>query len=214
VDAKTGVWKWLHRREAKGIDRGFTIRGAAPALFRNGTVFGGYSDGFVAAIDAATGQVRWERSVAPSGEYSDVDGLALDGDRLYAAAYSGAVVALDPGTGAQVWSFRDPLAHRLLAGRGLVVAVSASQLTGLAPGTGQPVWTVPLRGAPGAAPVLAGPWILVPAQEGGLRFVEPSTGRTLQAFDGGSGIAGAPGVAGSRIYVLSNGSNLYALDLR
>ena len=32
---------------------------------------------------------------APSGEYTDVDGLFLDGDRLFAAAYSGAVLALD-----------------------------------------------------------------------------------------------------------------------
>lgn len=214
IDAKTGEWKWLHRREARGVERGFTIRGAAPALFRNGTVYGAYSDGFVAAMDAATGQVRWERLVAPSGEYTDVDGLAVDGDRLYAAAYSGLVVAMDPATGAQLWSFRLPMTNRLALRSGLLVAVSTSQLVGLAPASGQPVWTVPLQGAPGAAPAFAGRWLLVPAQDGGVRFVEPSSGRTLKAFDGGLGVTAAPGVLGSRAYVLSNGSNLYALDLQ
>jgi outer membrane protein assembly factor BamB len=214
LDARSGEWRWLHRREAKGIDRGFTIRGAAPAVFRDGTVFGGYSDGYVAAVDATTGQVRWERLIAPPGVYTDIDGLALDGDRLFAAAYSGAVVALDPTSGTQLWSFRAPSAHRVLAGNGLVVAVAAGQVAGLAAATGQPLWTASLRGAPGATPVFAGQWVLVPSQDGGLRFVERSSGRTLQAMDGGNGVAGAPGVAGGRIYVLSNGSNLYALDLK
>ncbi len=214
LDAKTGNWKWLHRRDARGIDRGFTIRGAAPALFRDGMVYGGYSDGFVAAVDAATGQVRWERSVAPAGEYTDVDGLAVDQDRLYAAAYSGAVMALDPATGAQLWSARVASANRLMVGKGLLVAVSAGRITGLVPATGQQAWATALQGGPGGAPAYAGRWLLVPAQDGGVRFLEPSSGRTLSAFDGGTGVAGTPGVVGTRVYVLSNGSNLYALDLQ
>lgn len=214
LDARTGEWKWLHRREARGIDRGFTIRGAANALVRGTTVFGAYSDGYVAALEAANGQVRWERSVAPGGDYTDVDGLWLEGNRLFAAAYSGALLALDADTGAPVWTFHAPLISRVTGSGGLVIAEGATQLHGLTPATGQPVWSVPLHGTAGGAPVLAGKWLLVPAQDGGLRFVEPSTGRTLRAFDGGSGVAGEPGVDGNRIYVLSNGGVLYALDLQ
>jgi outer membrane protein assembly factor BamB len=215
LDARSGEWKWLHRREGKGFERGFTIRGAAAAVVRDGTVFGGYSDGFVAALDAATGQVKWERQVAPSGQYTDVDGLAMDGGRLYAVAYSGLVAALDAATGTAAWTFRNPLSHRVAVGQGLVVAVSSTQLVGLAPDTGQPVWTAALgSGAPGAAPVFGGRWLLVPAQDAGLRFVEPATGRTMQVFDGGTGVTGAPAVQGERVYVLTNGSFLYALDLR
>lgn len=214
LDARTGEWRWIHRREAKGIDRGFTIRGAARAVIQGGLVYGAYSDGFVAALETATGQVRWERSVAPAGEYTDVDGLWAEGDRLYVAAYSGAVLALDAASGAQVWSFHAPTVSRVVAGKGLVVAVSASQLVGLSPATGQPVWSVPLRGAPGAPPVFVGRWLLVPAQDGGLHFVEPATGRTMRTFDAGSGVTGEPGVGGRRVYVLSNGGVLYALDLR
>lgn len=214
VDARTGAWKWHHRREVRGIDRGFTIRGVAAPAELGGTVFAAYADGFVSALDAATGQVRWERSVAPTGDYVDVDGLALDGGRLYAAAYSGALLALDVRTGAQVWSFRAPAMSRVTAGKGLVVAETASQLYGLAPGTGQVIWSTPLDGAPGAPPVFAGSWLLVPAADGGLRFVEPASGRTLRVFDAGSGVSGAPGVGSGHVYVLSNGGVLYALDLK
>jgi outer membrane protein assembly factor BamB len=214
LDARTGEWKWLRRRDTKGIERGFTIRGAASAVHRAGVVYAGYSDGFVVAVDAASGQVRWERPVGPSGRFTDVDGLAADADRIYAAAYSGAVVALDPSTGNQVWSSRIPAANRVVVGQGLLLAVTATQLAGLAPATGQAVWTTPLRGAPGGPPVFAGRWLLVPAQEGGVRFVEPASGRTLRSFDGGLGVIGTPGVSGSRVYVLSTGSTLYALDLK
>lgn len=214
LDARTGEWKWIHRREARGIDRGFTIRGAAAAVVHGGTVYGGYSDGTVAALDAGNGQVRWERQVAPAGDYTDVDGLWLAGNRLYAAAYSGALLALDPDSGAPVWTFRAPLVSRVVGGDGLIVAEGATQLHGLSPATGQPLWSVPLQGSAGAAPVFAGRWLLVPAQDGGLRFVEPSSGRTLRVFDSGSGVAGVPAVDGGRIYVLSNGGFLYALDLK
>ncbi|HET6437487.1 MAG TPA: PQQ-binding-like beta-propeller repeat protein [Anaeromyxobacter sp.] len=214
LDAGTGDWKWLHRREARGIDRGFTIRGAARALVHGDTVYGAYSDGFVAALDGNNGQVRWERLVAPSGEYTDVDGLWLDGDRLFAAAYSGAVLALDARSGAQVWSFALPLVTRVTGGPGVLFAESATQLFGISSTTGQPLWRAPLGGSPGAPPVLAGRWLLVPAQSGGLRFVDPANGQAIRSFDGGTGVSGEPAVVGGRAYVLSNGGILYALDLQ
>ena len=200
LDAATGEWKWIHRREPRGIDRGFTIRGAARAVVRGDLVYGAYSDGFVAALEAGTGQVRWERLVAPAGEYTDVDGLFLDGDRLYAAAYSGAVLALDAASGARIWSFRSPSVSRVVVGHGMVVAVTQSQLLGLSPTTGQPLWSSPMVGAPCATPVFAGRWLLVPAEDGGLHFVEPASGRTLRTFDAGSGVSGEPGVSGRRVY--------------
>jgi outer membrane protein assembly factor BamB len=214
LDARTGVWKWIHRRESRGIERGFTIRGAAAAQLRGNLVYGAYSDGTVAALDAGNGQVRWERPVAPGGDYTDIDGLRVEGDRVYAAAYSGAALALDPETGASTWTFRAPQLYRIAGSKALIVAVGATQLHGLSPASGQTIWSVPLTGSPGATPVFAGKWLLVPAQEGGLLFVEPSTGRTLRTFDAGSGVSGEPGVDGSRVYVLSNGGSLYALDLK
>jgi outer membrane protein assembly factor BamB len=211
VDARTGAWKWHHRREPRA---GFTIRGAAAPVVHDGVVYAAYSDGVVAALDASNGQVKWEKLVAPPGDHMDVDALKLDGSRLYAAAYSGAVLALDAATGAEVWSFKAPGASRLALAPGLLVAVTTNNVYGLSPTTGTPVWTAPLGGAPGADPVVAGKWVLVPAMEGGLRFIEAASGRTLRVFDSGTGVTGTPGVNGSRVYVLSNGGDLLALELR
>jgi outer membrane protein assembly factor BamB len=212
VDAASGAWRWHHRREARA--EGFTIFGAAAVVPGADVVYGAYSDGFVAALDAKTGAARWERRVAPANDHLDVDALAAEGGRLYAAAYSGAVLALDAKSGDTLWSFAAPGAAQLALAGGLVVAVTTTSVHGLSPADGGAIWTSPLgAGAPAAAPVVAGKWVLVPAGPGGLRWIEAASGRTLRVFDPGTGVSGSPTFAGRRVYVLSNGGDLFALDL-
>lgn len=211
VDAATGAWRWHHRREGKGA--GFTIFGAASVAAGADAVYAAYSDGFVAALDPKSGAARWERRVAPAGSPADVDGLALDGTRLYAAAYPGAVLALDARTGETLWTFEAPGATQVSVAGGLVVAVTTSSVLALSPLDGGAVWTTPLGGAPWGPAVVAGKWLLVPAGQGGLRFIELASGRTLRVFDAGTGVAGSAATSGTRVYVLSNGGDLFALDL-
>jgi len=211
VEAATGAWRWHHRRENKRAE--FTIFGAAAALAGPDAIYAAYSDGYAAALEPATGAARWERQIAPADDHLDVDALALEGGRLYAAAYSGAVLAIDAASGETRWSFKAAGAVQLVLAEGLLVAVTTGNVYGLSPTDGAAVWTAPLRGAPAGAPVVAGPWILVPAGAGGLRWFEAATGRTLRVFDPGTGVSGSPAVSGSRVYVLSNGGDLLALDL-
>ncbi len=212
VDAATGAWKWHHRRETKA-PAGFTIFGAASALAGPDAVYAAYSDGFAAALDPATGAARWEKQIAPPDEHLDVDSTALDGGRLYAAAYSGAVLAVEAKTGDVVWKAKAPNASRVVVAGGAVVAVTATSVQAFSIADGAAVWSSPLRGSPQGTPVAAGKWILVPSGDQGLRWLEAATGRTLRVFDPGSGVSGSPAVLGARVYVLSNGGDLYALDL-
>jgi outer membrane protein assembly factor BamB len=212
VDAATGAWKWHHRREQKGGS--LTIHGAASMQAADGLAFAGYSDGYVAALDLATGAPRWERRLAPAGSYVDVDGLALEDGRLYAAAYSGALVAVDARTGKEAWSYPAPGASRVMIAGGEVVLVTTANVVALSAANGTPIWTTALGGSPGGVPALAGRWLVVPTGPGGLRWFEAATGRPLRRFDPGSGVLGAPGVGPGRVYVLTNEGNLYALDLR
>ncbi|MGC3998361.1 MAG: PQQ-binding-like beta-propeller repeat protein [Anaeromyxobacter sp.] len=212
LDAKTGTWLWNHRREGKAS--GFSIHGISTPVVTGGRVYTSYSDGYVAALDAAGGQVVWERQVAPAGDYIDVDGLATDGRRLYAAAYSGAVLALDLDSGSPLWAHRTQGASRVVVAGALLVAVTATQVHGLDLKTGELRWTQPFEGNPGGLPLLAGRWLAVPAGAGGLRFLELGRGRTVRVFDPGSGISAAPGLRDDRLYVLSNGGDLFALDLK
>jgi outer membrane protein assembly factor BamB len=210
VEAASGTWRWHHRRERKDA---LTILGAASVQVSGGVAFAAYSDGYACALDVKTGAARWERRVAPAGTHLDVDALLVDAGRVYAAAYSGAVLALDGRTGATLWSFDAPGAARLALGKGLVIAVTTTSVHGLSPVDGGAIWTTPLGGSPTGIPAVVGKWLLVPAGTGGLRWMEASTGRLLRVFDPGTGVSSTPGVAPGRVYILSNGGDLFALDL-
>jgi outer membrane protein assembly factor BamB len=211
VDARTGAWKWHQRRDPP---EGFTVRGAASVVAAGGLVHAGFSDGTLLALDGATGAVRWERHAAPSGSYPDVDSLVVSDGRLYAAAFSGAVVALEAATGKPLWQHELAEAYRVALAPGALVAVSTKVVTALSPADGRTLWTVPLEGTPGAAPRVAGRWLLVPAGPGGLRFLELASGRLVRVLDPGTGVQAAPALTGRRLWVLSNGGRLLALDLR
>src|SRR5512137_102179 len=211
VDAATGTWKWHHRRD---LNEGFTIHGAASVKVSGDRVFAAYSDGTVSALDAATGRARWEQHVGPSGRYQDVDSLSIADGRLYLAAYAGAVVALDLATGRTAWSQPHVAAARVLADRGAVLALVGGEVVSLSAQTGALNWKSPLQGAAAGSLRVAGPWLLVPAHDGGLRFYEAASGRLLRVLDPGSGISATPGILGRRVYVLSNAGNLLAIDLR
>jgi outer membrane protein assembly factor BamB len=151
--------------------------------------------------------------VAPSGRYQDIDSLSLADGRLYLAAYSGAIMALDLATGKTLWSQPYTSASRVLADRGAVLAVTGSEVLSLSGKSGKLNWKAPLQGAAGGAMRVAGRWLLVPANQGGLRFYEAATGRLLRVLDPGSGFSSTPGIRAQRVYVLSNAGTLLALDL-
>jgi len=211
VDAATGAWKWHHRRDLR---EGFTVQGAASVKSDGETIYAAFSDGTVTAIEALTGQVKWEQHLAPSGAYQDIDSIALGDGRLYAAAYSGAILAVDLATGKTVWSQPYAGASRLVVSRGAVLAATSTEVLSLSTLDGRPHWKVPLKGAPSGALKVVGRWLLVPSGiENGLLFFEAASGRLVRLLDPGSGSSSTPGLFGKRAYVLSNAGNLLALDL-
>ena len=74
----------------------------SPPLAVGGTVYAGAANGIVYAVDAATGQKRWE--LKTGGPV--VGAPALINGTLYVGSWSGGVYALDPDTGAEKWHFQ------------------------------------------------------------------------------------------------------------
>jgi outer membrane protein assembly factor BamB len=213
LDAATGTWKWHHRREGTS-STSFTIRGAAGPAVEGGLVFGAFSDGTVASLDAASGAVKWQRKVGPEGQFLDVDSTPVVRDgRVYVAAYSGAVVALDAASGREAWSFRTPGAARVVVAGDSVVAVTTTQVIGLSRAEGQVLWTTPLEGEPAGTPVVLGDRVLVPSVKV-LAAYDAKSGKRLLTFDPGTGVSASPAVREKRVYVLSNGGTLVAVDIR
>jgi outer membrane protein assembly factor BamB len=213
VDIQTGKWVWQYRRDPPS---GFSIHGVSTPTVKNGTVYIGFADGFVVALDAQGGTAKWEKSLAGGAtEFLDVDTPPVvdDAGRLYVASYQGGLYALSAETGDMEWSSAVAGLTSLMARGEIVFAVGDGRVDAYLAETGRILWSHSLGERAGRAPVLARGMLLVPNQRS-LLFMDPRTGQSRLAWDPGEGISAAPGVEGSTAYVLSNNGYLYALHLR
>jgi outer membrane protein assembly factor BamB len=220
LDAASGKWRWQYERETP---EGFTIHGYAGPRLVGGRVFAGFADGFLVSLAAGTGEVQWARSLAAaSDQFVDVDATPAlmtggkPGDVLFTSSYSGGLYAVDARDGNVRWRLGTegvgtvtPFGDRLYFAaprQGL----HASDLQG------HVVWRQGLTEAGDLTPpVVVGRYLVFSGSRAGLFVVDRENGDLLELFNPGQGICAAPTIdlATHRLYVLSNGGTLYALDL-
>jgi outer membrane protein assembly factor BamB len=106
LDFATGSLLWTYDSNVPVL----TIRGTSTPIVDNDTVYVGFANGRVLALDVQTGGVLWEVRVAISQGRSeierivDVDGtMELAAGILYAASYQGSVVAIEVSSGRKIW---------------------------------------------------------------------------------------------------------------
>lgn len=212
VDSKTGKWVWQQRRD---LPSGFTIRGTAQPRVSMGTVYEGFADGALVAVDLNDGTVKWEKELAPANaQFADVDTSPVvdDSGTVFAASYKDGIYAVNGETGEILWHTVAQGLTSLIgkgdvlfgAGDGKVVAIHAR--------TGQTLWTLDLKKGYARQPLLVRGLLIVPVNRS-LVFVDPSTGRSRLSWDPAQGVSATPAWAENRLYVLSNLGHLYQLDL-
>jgi outer membrane protein assembly factor BamB len=215
VDPSDGKTRWQYERDTP---EGFTIHGNAVPRQHGNAVYAGFSDGYLAALQAETGDLLWSRSLAAASEqFVDVDANPIVyGDRLFAASFSGGLYALRPKDGEVLWHLLIDGTSALAVGAGNLYAVSSRSGLAAVSLQGNILWR---QGLPEAGdltvPVEVGPFLVFSGSRQGLFIVERTTGKLLQVFDPARGMCAAPTVdrAGKALYVLANSGTLYALDL-
>ena len=226
VDTQTGKWVWQYKRNAPS---GFTVRGTAQPLVRDGLAYMGFADGALVALGLQDGVARWERRLTLSGgvQFLDVDTAPVmdDAGQLFAASYKDGIYALDAKTGDILWSSARSGVTSLLLQGAVLIAAGDGTISALETRQGKVLWTLDLsdkdskgRGAnAGGAPMLARGYVVVPTSTA-LAFVDPGSGRVRAAWNPGRGVTATPAKysslrVGSRLYVLSNLGTVYALQL-
>jgi outer membrane protein assembly factor BamB len=212
VERESGKWAWQYRRDPPS---GFTIYGTSTPVVKDETLYLGFSDGFLVALDVQGGTAKWEKSLAAgASEFLDVDTAPVldEAGRLFVASYQGGLYALSSETGEVEWSSTVVGVTSLLSRGEVLFAAGDGRLDAYLADTGRLLWSLNLGERAGRAPVLARGMLLVPNQRA-LLFVDPRTGQSRLAWNPGDGISAAPQVEGAKAYVLSNNGYLYALRL-
>ena len=219
VDMALGQKLWRVHRDQPAP---FVVHGFARPVVAGDRVLVGFADGVVEARSLSDGRQLWERSLVPADRpplqrpadgLVDVDGLATDGRRLYAAGYGSGVVALELETGAEAWLAPLPAAGRVRLQGGRLYAQSPGLLTALRATDGKALWRFSFGDRAASLPVMAGGMVLLAEDDGPLYFLDALTGSPLGLFNTGAGFASSPAVVGDRLVALSNGGRVYALTL-
>ncbi len=217
----------------EGADDDTRIIGAP--IVAGGRVFAMDAETAVSAFDAKTGKLLWEVELTPEDEDDGhiSGGIAYEDGRVFVATGFAQVIALDAGNGSEIWrqTVGGPLrsAPTVRNGRVFVVTVD-NKLHALDAVNGGSLWThtgiteiASLLG--GGSPAVDGGVVVVPYSSGELVALKVENGRLLWADSLASArrsaavstlshIRGRPVIDRGRVFALSIGGLMVAIDLR
>ncbi len=219
LSPSTGEKLWSYKADLPAL----TLRGTSTPILLEKAVFAGFSNGKVAAIDPASGNVAWEaRTALPQGKTElerviDVDGeMLLSEGKLYATSYQGRLVALAAANGRLLWS-KDLSSYRSVAdGGSLLVAVNdQGHLIGFDKNTGLELWhQEALFYRQPTNPVIVSGKIAVADYQGYVHFLSAEDGRFVARTQiDSSGINGPIKVVDNKLYVYANSGRFSVLTL-
>ncbi len=213
LSARDGKWLWQYDREAPET---FTIRGYPAPLVVNNRVYVGFSDGYLACLSAAGGDVLWTRLLAGDAtRFIDVDATPLFyRNTIFVSSYSTGVFALDPKDGSTRWRFDVEGAGTVKARNGRIYFTATKLGLHALDVDGHLLWRQALaKGGELSSPTLVDGYVMVSSASGGTYVADAVSGRLYQYFFPGHGVTSAPTSDGRQVYVLSNGGYFYALAL-
>lgn len=207
----------------------------ASPIAASGRVFAMDAENHVSAFDAKTGAKQWEADLTPEdedeGEFSG--GIAYGNGRVYAATGFAEVLALDAASGKVIWrhNVEAPMraAPTFRGGRVFVITVE-NKLYALNAENGDVLWfyagseeIASLLGA--ASPAVDEGIVVAPFSSGELAALTVESGRVLwtdslasvrrtDVVSTLSQIRGRPIIDRGRVYAISHGNLMAAIDLR
>ncbi len=193
------------------------------------------TEGRVSAFDASTGSPLWQRMIQLEGEGSRPafgGGVSIADGRVFATTGFGIVVGLDANNGAELWRTKLPTPLRAAPGveGGRVFVTSLDgQLSALSAETGAIQWQANATVEPAAilgpgAPAIALDTVVAGFPSGELFALRVENGRTAwqdqlsrtgrtTALGALSGIAASPVIDRGRVFAISHGGRMAALEL-
>ena len=216
LDANTGTRVWIYDSSVPLL----TLRGNTNILLRGSTVFVGYPDGTVAALQVADGTVMWSQSVVSPDGRTELERLADIGTQmvivasdLIVSSYKKRIASLAADSGRLLWFKEIPSFTGVQVDRtNLAVSDFGGNLWLLDRRNGSTLWKIDQLTNRGLTlPAFYGDLVVVGDKEGYLHWINISDGAFVaREREGKKGFAGAPLTVGTTLYVLTNKGTLSA----
>ncbi len=209
----TGKWVWQQRHDPPNR---LSIRGQAPPVIHESSVYTGYSDGTVAAYKANNGKLLWKQSIKENDRFADVDTApTIHEHKMYVSSYSGQVNCLRLKDGNVLWKYKLRGATRVeVRDSDLFVGSSNGTIVALNAENGKQRWKKRFRKAGSfAAPVSDDQNLYVSSTKQGIYILRPDDGHLIQTVNYQVGF-GEPIVHARTLYALAYNSLLYSFTIR
>lgn len=225
LDAADGSTNW----DFEGGVETTGLLGAASPAFASGTVVVPFASGEVYALRAANGQQAWSEQLVRRRFYSSLTSLTdinafpvIDRGIVYAASYSGRMVAVDLRSGNRVWDQEiSTLQTPWIAGDFLFVVSTDGDLVCMSRRNGLIRWVRPLGKYENpedkrdliiwTGPILASDRLILVSNYGVAVSVSPYDGKVLGQIELSDNASIPPVVAGNTLYILTDNAELVAL---
>ncbi len=203
-----------------------SLRGASQPVIIEGGVLVGLDNGRVRAVESRSGESFWETQVAepegrtPIDRMVDIDGrLGVGREMIYAAAYQGRVVQIEPRQGLVGWSREiSSYVGLSLDERRVFVTDERGTVRALDKRDGSEQWQqeqLAWRGVSAPIPVPDTDWLVVSDRENHVHLLHREDGRIIARgrMEGRWGILSDPLVDDDgRIYIQGQGATVTAFD--
>jgi outer membrane protein assembly factor BamB len=197
-----------------------SLRGTAPPIVAGDTVFAGFDNGRVVAIDLASGDTQWDTAVSsPRGRNElerliDIDApVRAVGEDVLVAGFQGRVAMLAKDSG-QIWWARDFSSYRgfTVQDESMYASSSDGTVVAMRRVDGSVMWEQPaLHLRVLTAPAIDGRALVVGDHDGYLHWLDTVSGQIIaRKGTDGERITNAPLVADGRVFVQTDGGKLIA----
>ncbi|HUJ39471.1 MAG TPA: PQQ-binding-like beta-propeller repeat protein [Candidatus Acidoferrales bacterium] len=195
--ARTGVYDSAGPRQLDSLKWKFKTGGpivGSPAV-ADGVVYIGSADGFLYAVDQATGKEKWKFETPRQV----VSTPTIANGVVYLVGYDATLTALDAATGKPKWRFTSQFERRFQANR----------LHGYPPGfqTIPDSWDLYL-----SSPAVVDGRVYYGTGDGGVYAIDASNGLMIWKFSTGDVVHASPAVVNGVVYIGSWDGKFYALD--
>lgn len=214
IEAQTGKQLWLYnRRDTSSL----SIRGTSKPSIAGNSVYFGFNDGYVVALNRQSGALEWEQNINQNKRFRDVDSSPIvEGDRIYATSFDGGLYCLNRLDGRILWSVNDGGdTSPVLTPDHIYYSTSDGSIRALEKNSGKEFWIKSLDGKIATKPVLYRGLLIFGEYEGKLKFLDARNGELVGVFEPGRGVTSSPLIDAKRneVYFISADANLFAVRM-
>jgi len=215
LDAVEGKELWLYSR----VDsQSFSVRGASTPVVKDGTLFLGFSDGYLVALNAKTGSLKWESALNKNKRFRDIDSTAvIDGEFIYVTGYDSHLYCVRLQTGDLAWKAEPGgFGKVLIKDDRLFYSSSTGEVLAIDKKNGNSLWRYKLEEGIATSPVLYKNYLTIGESQGALRLLNIESGKEISHLSPGHGIFSPIAIDEQKdeLYFLSNNALLYKIQAK